>query len=203
LAGLPARMSISDAEPRSKNMTTYDAGTSTSLYVPPTWVRVLLGIVLILGGLFVLGDVALATLISTLFIGYAAIVVGGFEIVHAFWTKGWGGFAWQLLLGALYVAFGIVIVSQPISGALILTFVLGIVLMASGLVRIFTGFRHWGNLGWIMIVSGLFGVIAGLIILTGWPTTGIWVLGLLLGIDLIAHGVAWLTYAWSPTAGPA
>ena len=184
-------------------MTTFDAGTSASLHLPPTWVRVLLGIVLILGGLFVLGDVAVATLISTLFIGYTAIVVGGFEIVHAFWTKGWGGLVWHLLLGALYVAFGIMVVSQPVSGALILTFVLGILLMASGFVRIFTGFRHWRGLGWIMIVSGLFGVIAGLIILTGWPTTGIWVLGLLLGIDLISHGVAWLTYAWAPTARPA
>lgn len=184
-------------------MTTYDAGTSTDFYVPPTWVRVLLGIVLILGGLFVLGDVALATFISTLFIGYTAIVVGAFEIIHAFWTKGWGGLAWQLLLGALYVAFGVMVVSQPVSGALILTFVLGLMLLASGLVRIFTGIRNWGSLGWMMIISGAFGVIAGLIILTGWPTTGIWVLGLLLGIDLIAHGVAWLTYAWAPAARPA
>jgi len=32
--------------------------------------------------------------------------------------------------------------------------------------------------------------------------TGIFV-GLLLGIDLISHGVAWLTYAWAPTARPA
>jgi uncharacterized membrane protein HdeD (DUF308 family) len=184
-------------------MTTYDAGTSTDFYVPPTWLRVLLGIVLILGGLFVLGDVTLATFISTLFIGYTAIVVGAFEIIHAFWTKGWGGFAWQLLLGALYVAFGVMVVSQPVSGALILTFVLGLMLLASGLVRIFTGVRNWGSLGWMMIISGAFGVIAGLIILTGWPTTGIWVLGLLLGIDLIAHGVAWLTYAWAPAARPA
>jgi uncharacterized membrane protein HdeD (DUF308 family) len=191
---------VSSTQPWRKNMTTYDAGTSTGLYVPPTWVRVLLGIVLIVGGLFVLGDVGLATLVSTLIIGYTAIVVGAFEIIHAFWTRGWGGFIWQLLLGALYVAFGVMVVRQPASGALILTFALGLILLASGLVRIFTGFMYWGDLAWIMIVSGVFGVIAGLIILTGWPATGIWVLGLLLGIDLIAHGVAWLTYAWAPSA---
>ena len=76
-------------------MTTYSTGTAT-LSTPPTWVRILLGIVFVLAGLFVLGDVVVATLISAIFIGAMAIVAGGFEIVHAFWTKGWGGFLWQL-----------------------------------------------------------------------------------------------------------
>jgi uncharacterized membrane protein HdeD (DUF308 family) len=184
-------------------MTTYDSGTSAAFYVPPTWLRVLLGIVLILGGLFVLGDIALATLVSTLFIGFTAIVVGAFEIIHAFWTKGWGGFIWQILLGALYIIFGWMVVRQPVSGALILTFVLGLVFLASGVVRVIVAFRHWSEGGWLMLVSGIFGILAGLIVLSGWPTSSLWVLGLLLGIDLIAHGVAWLTYAWLPSARPA
>lgn len=49
-------------------------------------------------------------------------------------------------------------------------------------------------------MSGLFGVVAGFIILSGWPTSGIWVLGLLLGVDLITHGAAWLTYGWLGSA---
>src|SRR5215470_16957289 len=180
-------------------MATSSTGTA-ALSAPPAWVRVLLGIVLILAGVFVLGDVVLATLISTIFIGATAIVAGGFEIVHAFWTKGWGGFLWQLLLGALYVAAGIVLLSQPVSGALMLTYVLGLVLAISGFVRIVLSFRHWEGGGWIMLLSGIFGVLAGLVILTGFPLTGLWVLGFLLGIDLIMHGVAWFTYAWLPTA---
>ena len=75
-------------------MTTTGSGTAASS-APPTWVRVLLGLVLIFAGLFVLGDVALATLISTMFIGATALIAGGFEIIHAFWTKGWGGFLWR------------------------------------------------------------------------------------------------------------
>lgn len=180
-------------------MTASDTGTYASLQVPPTWLRVLLGIVLILGGIFVLGDVALATLVSTLFIGFTAIVVGAFEIVHAFWTKGWGGFVWHVLLGALYIVFGWTLVSQPVSGALVLTYVLGLVLLASGAVRIVVAFQHWHESGWLMLVSGVFGILAGLIILTGWPATGIWVLGLLLGIDLISHGLAWLIYGRLPS----
>ena len=91
-------------------------------------------------------------------------------------------------------------VTQPIASALILTYVLGLLLLISGIVRILLGVSHWKNAGWIMLLSGAFGVLAGLVILTGFPMTGLWVLGLLLGVDLMSHGIAWLTYAWQPAA---
>jgi uncharacterized membrane protein HdeD (DUF308 family) len=177
-------------------MTTYD--TTTSLSAPPTWARYLLGFCLILAGLFVLGDVVAATIISTMFIGAVAMVAGGIEIINAFWTKKWGAFVWQILLGILYVAFGAALLSQPVSSALILTYFLGLVLLMSGFVRVLLSFSHWRKAGWLMLLSGAFGIIAGLIVLTGFPRTGFWVLGLVLEIDLISHGAAWLTYAWRP-----
>src|SRR5205807_1016701 len=85
------------------------------------------------------GAVMVVTVISTIFIGWVSIFAGAFEIVHAFWTKGWGGFVWQVLLGILYIAFGVVLVSQPLASALILTYVLGLVLLISGFVRILLG----------------------------------------------------------------
>jgi uncharacterized membrane protein HdeD (DUF308 family) len=181
------------------NMTAYDnsprflTGDSAA---PPFWVCVLLGLFMIAAGILVLGDVVLVTVISTVILGFAAIATGVFEIIHAFWTKGWGGFIWQVLLGVLYVAFGVVLVSQPLASALILTYVLGLLLLMSGIVRILVGFSHWKAAGWIMLLSGTFGILAGLVILTGFPTSGLWVIGFLLGVDLISHGLGWLTYAW-------
>lgn len=172
--------------------------TITDLPVPPTWVRFLLGTVMIGAGLLVLGDVAVASLLSAKFIGVMAIIAGGFEIVHAFWTKDWGNVVWHLFLGALYVAFGLMMVSQPAAGALVLTFVLGLILVTSGVVRVLLALRHWGELSWVMLISGAFGAVAGFIILSGWPGTGLWVLGLLLGVDLIMHGLAWLTHGLLP-----
>jgi uncharacterized membrane protein HdeD (DUF308 family) len=75
---------------------------------------------------------------------------------------------------------------------------LGLLLLVSGLLRMFLGVRHWSEGGWIMLFSGALGAIAGSIILARWPASGLWVLGLLLGIDLISHGIAWLTFAWRP-----
>ena len=184
-------------------MSTYQNSTTmplTRLPSPPLWLCILLGIFMIVAGFLVLGDVVFFTLISTLFIGWMAIFTGAFEIIHAFWTKGWGGFAWQVLLGILYIAVGVVIMNQPVTSALILTYVLGLLLLISGVVRVLLGFSHWKEAGWIMLLSGLFGILAGLVILTGFPMTGLWVLGFLLGVDLISHGLGWLTYAWQPAA---
>ena len=197
----PARQwALKDLEEDDVALHDSGSGPTPGFSVPPNRVRILLGIALILAGILVLGDIALAKTISRIFIGFTAIVVGGFEVIQAFWTKGWGDLVWQILLGVLYVAFGIVIFSQPTSGALFLTYVLGLLLLLSGIVRISLGASHWNEGGWKILLSGTFGVVAGLLIVTRFPMGGLWVLGLLLGIDLITHGMAWLTYAWLPAA---
>ena len=137
-----------------------------------------------------------ATIISVKLIGLTAIAAGAFEIMHAFWTKGWGGFLWQILLGALYLAFGLVLLTQPATGALTLTSFLGAVLFASGAIRCVLSFAYWRQNGWMMLISGVFALIAGALILFGFPTIGVWALGFLLGVDLISHGLAWLLYAF-------
>ena len=48
-----------------------------------------------------------------------------------------------------------------------------------------------------MLVSGVVGIAAGIMILAHWPASGLWAIGLLVGIDLIAHGIAWLAVAWA------
>jgi len=178
-------------------------------------VRLVLGIVMILAGNVVLADVAFASFVSSVFIGAAAIVVGTFEIVHAIWTRGGGALSWQILLGLLYVAVGLVLVGETSvadaivapgiarsarSSDLLLTYGLGLLLMLSGVVRILLGLSHWRTGGWTMLLAGAFGVLAGLIVLAEFPKTGLWIFGLLLGLDLIVHGAAWLRYPFLPRA---
>lgn len=170
---------------------------------PPLWLCTLLGIVMIAAGALALSDVVFATLISVKLIALVALAAGAFEIIHALWTKGWGGFAWQILLGAIYVAFGLVLLYEPASGAIVLAYLLGALFFASGIIRCVLGFAYWQNNGWMMLLSGAFGVLAGLFILFGLSTTSAWLLGFLLGIDLLSHGLAWLLYAFQSVRRPA
>jgi uncharacterized membrane protein HdeD (DUF308 family) len=175
---------------------TYDSSSHVETLSPPSrWTCALLGVVMIAAGILALGDVVFATIISVKLIGLTAILAGAFEIIHAFWTKGWGGFLWQILLGALYLAFGLLLLTQPAAGALILTSLLGAVLLASGIIRCVLSFAHWQQGGWLMLVSGVIGLLAGFLIVFGFPAISVWALGFLLGVDLISHGLAWLLYA--------
>jgi uncharacterized membrane protein HdeD (DUF308 family) len=181
-------------------MTVY--GSSAGVANSPArsvWTCALLGIVMIAAGAFALGDVMFATIISVKLIGLAAVIAGAFEVIYGFWIRGWG-LLWHVLLGLLYTAFGIILVIMPAVGALILTYVLGALLFASGIFRSVLAFAHWRESGWMMLLSGIFGLLAGVLILFGFPTNSVWVLGIIVGIDLIAHGIAWLLYAFQPAA---
>jgi len=176
-------------------------GTSTGQPTRPSaGIRVLLGAVMILAGAAVLADVAFASPVSPTFIGAAAILVGAFEIGHAIATRGWAGFAWQMILGLVYIGLGLLLVGTIGSESRLLPYGLGLLLMLSGIVRILFGLGHWREVGWLMLSSGAFGVLAGFLILMDFPKASLWVLGLLLGIDLISHGLAWLGYGFLPTS---
>ena len=164
------------------------------------WSSLLLGVVLILAGIFVLGDVVLATIISTLLIGVTVIIAGLFEVLCAIWAGDWRRSLWHTLLGLLYAVFGLALVNQPVTGSLVLTWLIGLILLASGFARIFLGICQSSSGKWTIVCSGLFGALAGFLILFGWPTTGLWAIGALLGIDLILHGLGWIIVGWKPDA---
>ncbi len=161
------------------------------------WLYLLLGIVLLIGGVIVLGDVTLASVISARVISWAILIVGIFQVVHAFSAVGWKGFVLDLLIGLLYIAAGYILLANPLGATIKLTLLLGIIWIVSGLFRIVLASVLWRQAGWSLLISGIIAALAGGIILSEWPQSGLWVLGLCLGIDLIFHGFAWIGYSMS------
>lgn len=156
------------------------------------WGALLLGLVFIAAGLFILGDVVLATVISAMVIGFALIVAGASEIVHGFSAPHWRALALRLLIGALYGICGVILITDPLSASVVLTFVFALALIVSGIGRLLQSFHYWRWSGALLFLSGLIGIAAGLVILAKWPVSGLWVLGTLVGIDLVLHGIWWL-----------
>ena len=173
------------------------------LHVKWGWV-VALGTVYLLAGIVALGSVVLATVASMFVVGIMMLVAGVAEVIGAFQMKGWGrSLAW-VLLGALYILAGIVTFENPLLAAVVLTFVLGVVLIVSGVMRIVLaismgmgsmgigGSGHGnGPAGWVA-ASGVVTLLIGLIILMHWPVSGLYILGLFLGIDLVFAGGGWI-----------
>lgn len=147
-----------------------------------------LGIILILLGGMGISAAGLVTLASVVFFGWLLIIGGAAVAIHAFWAKRWSGFFLQLLSGVLYLIVGWILVTRPGIGALTLTLVLAISLVVQGAFRIgvalSTRMDGWG----MLLVSGIITLVLGLMIWNEWPLSGIWVIGLFVGIDLIFYG---------------
>ncbi len=161
------------------------------------WQSILLGIVFILAGLFVLRNSVLATVVSAVVFGSALLVAGLFEMLQAFWAPHWSGVFWRLLVGALYAVGGAALVADPLAASVLMTLAFAAALIASGIARILLAYSYWDRFGWLLLVSGLVGVLAGLVILFKWPLSGLWVFGLAVGIDLLLHGVWLVVSGWS------
>ncbi|MBY0558925.1 HdeD family acid-resistance protein [Hyphomicrobium sp.] len=160
---------------------------------PSWWGAILVGAIFIFAGIFVLGDVVAATVISAFLIGILLAVAGVAEVFQAFSAQHWRGFAFRILVGLLYVVCGLMLIADPARASIIITFVFAVSLIASGFVRIFQAFQYWEWFGSLLLISGIVGIVAGLVILAQWPVSGLWVLGLLVGIDLLLHGVWWIS----------
>jgi len=165
------------------------------------WQFALLGVGLLLIGLYVLSHLTAATIASAIFFGAALLIGGGIQIWQAFSTRQWGGFLFNLLLGVLYAICGVVLIVNPVAASYALTLVFAAVLVASGIMRFMLAWRYWHVLGWVLVLSGVVAILAGAIILSGWPSSGLWVLGLILGIDIVMYGVWWLVFAFALRRG--
>ena len=165
------------------------------------WQSILLGLVFMIAGLFILRNATLATVVSAIVFGVALLIAGLFEIVQAFWAPHWSGVLWRLLVGAFYAIGGAVLVADPLAASVVLTLVFAAALIASGIARMVLAFSHWDRFGPLLFVSGLVGVLAGLVILFKWPLSGLWVFGLVVGIDLVLHGAWWVASGWAAREG--
>jgi uncharacterized membrane protein HdeD (DUF308 family) len=166
------------------------------------WQGALLGIVLISAGLLVLRDATAATVVSAIVFGLALLCAGVAEVVQAFGSPHWSGVVWRLIVGALYAIGGATLVADPLAASSVLTLAFAVALIASGAVRLFQAVKHWQRLGWLLLVSGLVGILGGLVILLKWPLSGLWVLGLAVGIDLVLHGIWWVAASWTASEDP-
>jgi uncharacterized membrane protein HdeD (DUF308 family) len=161
------------------------------------WI-IALGVIYLLAGLVALGSVVIATVASVLVVGVMMIVAGVAELVNAFQFKGWGKFLLWALLGVLYIIAGFVTFQNPLLAAALLTLILGVTLIASGIMRIVLAFGMKQETPWIwVLVSGVITLLLGLMILAHWPVSSLYILGLFLGIDLVFAGAGWIGLGFS------
>ena len=107
----------------------------------------------------------------------------------------WAGFFLHLLVALLFGIAGALMVFRPVISAEAVTFVMAIFFMVGGLYQLFASiWSHLPGWGW-GAANGVVSTVLGVLLLTQWPVSGLWVIGLFVGIDLILYGSGWISMA--------
>jgi uncharacterized membrane protein HdeD (DUF308 family) len=171
-------------------------GLSASLAQSHRWLYAV-GILLIVAGLAALALPLFASLAVEAVVGWAFVIAGISQLLYVFRAKGWGGFAWQLLIGAVFLLGGFTLITNPVAGLISLTLVIIATFIASGVLKILVGFRLRPMDGWgWFVLLGLLSLAVGLLIWNRMPSSAAWSLGLLVGIDFLSTGLVFVRFGY-------
>jgi uncharacterized membrane protein HdeD (DUF308 family) len=158
------------------------------------WVLFLVeGVVLLVLGASAVALPVLATVAFTIILGWLFLVSGVIGLFTTFWMRSAPGFWWSLLSAVLGIVVGLLLLAQPLTGAVSLTFVLIAFFIIEGVASIMFAFDHKrelsGRWGW-MLVSGIIDLVLAVMIFAGLPSSAAWAIGLLVGINMVFGGAA-------------
>jgi uncharacterized membrane protein HdeD (DUF308 family) len=147
-----------------------------------------LGIVQIVLGTIALGESFLMTIFSVIMLGWLLIIGGISSIVHAFVERQWSGFFIDLLTGLFYAVAGFMMITNPGESAVTLTLVISMFLIIGGIFRIVEAVMGaLPHRGWVLL-NGVVTLALGIMIWRRWPLSGLWVIGLFVGIEMLLYG---------------
>lgn len=171
-----------------------------------TWFM-LYGVLLVILGFLAIAVPYVATLATGILIGWLLVAGGVFGLIAVFSAgKSASGFWWNLFTSIIYLLAGLSLLFRPVAGVLTLTILLAAYLLAGGIVKIVMAIGYKSDIpkawGWVLF-SGLVDLALAIIIMSGFPGTATWVIGLMVGINLLMMGVSLIVAAYHCRTAPA
>lgn len=148
--------------------------------------------------LIVLGIVAILTPAAA---GSAVVVVIGLILLAAGVAAAIRGlqatFAMEMILGLVVgvvtALAGVAVLAHPLFGLGLLTLFLAGYFLADGVSKVVVSFRFRPASGWLwLLISGAVSLVLGVLIWSQWPMSGLWAVGVLVGLNLMSTGFALL-----------
>ena len=156
---------------------------------------IFLSVLMILAGVGALLLPAVAGIAFNLVVGWLLIFSGVAHFVYAWYVRGVGAMALELLLGIVYVVIGVYLLLQPVAGLAALTLGLAIYLFAEGILEVVLFFRLRSTPGAVwLLFDAVITLILAILIWRTWPSSTDWVIGTLVGISMLFSGLTRLMY---------
>ena len=176
------------------NPTARDVRHTLDETMRPYWVLSLVqGVIMMILGFVAVIWPQISTVAVNAYVGWMFLFSGIVGLVVMFLAPSIPAFLWSLLTAALSLIVGVLLLWHPIAGVVSLTLVLIAFFIVEGIFQIATAVKYRDALpdswGW-MVMSGIADLILAGLMISGWPGTAVWALGLIVGVNLITSGLA-------------
>jgi uncharacterized membrane protein HdeD (DUF308 family) len=148
------------------------------------------GVIAIILGILCLLAPGLTGISVVLFLGVLVLIGGIVRIIWAFRAGSFGSGVLVFAIGGLTLLCGIVLLANPLFASGVLTFILAVYFIIDGISEIAGGARLRPQPGWgWMLFGGIVSIWLGIMIWGQFPLSGVWAIGILLGIKLFFVGL--------------
>ncbi|MBA2115885.1 HdeD family acid-resistance protein [Bremerella alba] len=163
---------------------------------PSVTMLLIVGILTSLLGVVAMGAPAVAGAAVVYIVGAIMLIAGITQIAIGFQADGWSHKLLPLILGVVTTLGGLSVLAHPILGMEVLTLILAAYFVAEGVWKVISSFSYRPAQGWLaMLFSGVITWMLGAMIWTQWPASGMWAIGILVGVDLLITGIALICVA--------
>ena len=174
----------------------------TELKIPRgNWLFVA-GVILILLGVGSMISPAFAGSAVVYLIGGLLLITGLIQLMAGWQAESWRQKLASLIHGGIAAVGGIAVLAHPFYGLAALSLVLAIFFGVEGVWKVVSSFSYRPVPGWIaLLMSGALDLILGILIWRQWPVSGLWAVGILVGVNLLSTGIAFVALAitWKRT----
>jgi uncharacterized membrane protein HdeD (DUF308 family) len=146
-------------------------------------------VVFIILGISAIAEPAIAGVAVAILVGWLLIFGGVAHVGAAFSGGGAGRVIWQVILGIIYVIGGVYFLTHPLLGLGTLTLLLAIIILAEAALEFIAYFRMRSESGSVwLLINGLITLLLGGLIWAHWPSSSVWAIGTLVGVNLLMTG---------------
>lgn len=165
-------------------------GPGTILNKASGWF-IAMAVAFILLGILAIIEPAVAGLAVTLLVGWLLIFGGAAHLVAAFSGGGTERAIWQAVIGIVYFLGGFYFLVHPLMGLGALTLLLAGIILAEAAFEFIAYFRLRGHVGSVwLLVNALVTLLLSALIWFHWPSSSVWAIGTLVGVNLLMTGIS-------------
>ena len=150
-----------------------------------------IAVLFILLGIFAIAEPFAAGLGVTLLVGWLLVIGAVAHFFAAFKGGGAKHVILQVVVGIVYLIGGLYFLTHTIMGVSTLTLLLSGVILAEGVLEIvaYMRLKSMHGAGW-MLINGVVTLLLGGLIWFHWPSSSVWAIGTLVGVNLLMTGIS-------------